>query len=195
LSTADATYAIWAGAEDAGNAPFRVARDGTVFLTKLYVTDENGVAQENPVNLRTSYWKMDKAYARAVQSMQVEGNVLTITLNDGTAVNFKKAAVSQLEIGGYNPDNHTIYVAAYDENGDPVLTEWVDDGGLGEDRYNTGWNECRAACNLESDVYRISEYAPGTLYVKVGDYYSSVGSSWVRTTRAYGVYTIPSAKE
>lgn len=195
LSTADATYAIWAGAEDAGNAPFRVARDGTVFLTKLYVTDENGVAQENPVNLRTSYWKMDKAYARAVQSMQVEGNVLTITLNDGTAVNFKKAAVSRLEIGGYNPDNHTIYVAAYDENGEPVLTEWVDDGGLGEDRYNTGWNECRAACNLESDVYRISEYAPGTLYVKVGDYYSSVGSSWVRTTRAYGVYTIPSAKE
>lgn len=195
LSTADATYAIWAGAEDAGNAPFRVARDGTVFLTKLYVTDENGVAQENPVNLRTSWWKMDKAYARAVQSMKAEGNVLTITLNDGTSINFKKAAVSWLEIGGYNPDSNTIYVAAYDENGDAVLEEWVEDGGLGEDWYNTGWNECRAACNLESDVYRISEYAPGTLYVKVGDYYSSVGSSWVKTTRANGVYTIPAAKE
>ena len=195
LSTADATYAIWAGAEDAESAPFRVARDGTVFLTKLYVTDENGVAQANPVNLRTSYWKMDKAYARAIQSMQTEGNTLTITLYDGTTVNFKKAAVSHLEIGGYNPDSQTIYVAAYDENGDMVLEEWVEDGGLGEDRYNAGWNACRAACSLAGDVYRISEYAPGTLYVKVGDYYSSVGSSWVKTTKANGVYTIPAAKE
>lgn len=195
LSTEDAAYGIWAGAEDAESAPFRVARDGTVYLTKLYVTDENGEAQPNPVNLRTSYWKMDKAYARAIQSMQTEGNTLTITLYDGTTVNFKKAAVSHLEIGGYNPDSQTIYVAAYDENGDMVLEEWVEDGGLGEDRYNAGWNACRAACSLAGDVYRISEYAPGTLYVKVGDYYSSVGSSWVKTTKANGVYTIPAAKE
>lgn len=195
LSTEDAAYGIWAGAEDAESAPFRVARDGTVYLTRLYVTDENGEAQPNPVNLRTSYWKMDKAYARAIQTMKAEGNTLTITLYDGTTVNFKKAAVSYLEIGGYNPDSQTIYVAAYDENGDMVLEEWVEDGGLGEDRYNAGWNACRAACSLAGDVYRISEYAPGTLYVKVGDYYSSVGSSWVKTTRANGVYTIPAAKE
>ena len=105
LSTADATYAIWAGAEDAENAPFRVARDGTVFLTKLYVTDENGVAQQNPVNLRTSWWKMDKAYARAVQTLAVEGDTLTITLNDGTSVNFKKAStvgISNTSVGGYS---------------------------------------------------------------------------------------------
>ena len=195
LSTADATYAIWAGAEDAGNAPFRVARDGTVFLTKLYVTDENGVAQANPVNLRTSYWKMDKAYSRAVQAMAVEDDTLTITLYDGTVVNFKKAAVSSVEIGGYNPENQTVFITVYGKNGETLLEDWVDDGGLGEDRYNTGWNECRAACNLENDVYRISEYAPGTLYMKVGNDYSSVGSSWVKTTRAYGVYTIPAAKE
>lgn len=98
LSTEDATYGIWAGAEAAGSAPFRVARDGTVYLTKLYVTDENGEAQANPVNLRTSYWKMDKAYARAVQSMEVEGDTLTITLHDGTTVNFKKAAVSTINL-------------------------------------------------------------------------------------------------
>ncbi len=92
LSTADATYGIWAGAEESANAPFRVGRDGTVYLTKLYVTDEAGNAQQNPVNLRTSYWKMDKAYARAVQELEVEGNTLTITLYDGTTVNFRKAA-------------------------------------------------------------------------------------------------------
>lgn len=92
LSTADAEYGLWAGAEYAENAPFRVARDGSVFLTRLYVTDENGVACEQPVNLRTSWWKMDRAYARSVQSLAVNGNTLVITLQDGTSVNFKKAA-------------------------------------------------------------------------------------------------------
>ena len=98
LSTEDATYGIWAGADNADNAPFRVSRDGTVFLTKLYVTDENGEAQSQPINLRTNYWKMDKAYARAVQTLTVEGDTLTITLNDGTSVNFKKAAVSTINL-------------------------------------------------------------------------------------------------
>lgn len=196
LSTADATYAIWAGAEDAGNAPFRVARDGTVFLTKLYVTDENGVAQENPVNLRTSYWKMDKAYARAVQAMAVEDDTLTITLYDGTTVNFKKAAVSSVEIGGYNPENQTVFITVYGKNGETLLEDWVDDGGLGEDRYNTGWNECRAACVPTSNTYKISQNQPASpLYMKVGDNYTSVGDGWVRVSPVTGVYTIPAAKE
>ncbi len=94
LSTEDATYGIWAGAEGAASAPFRVARDGTVYLTKLYVTDENGVAQSSPVNLRTSYWKMDKAYARSVRNMSVSGNTLTLELYDGTKVNFSKPTAS-----------------------------------------------------------------------------------------------------
>lgn len=99
LSTIDATYGIWAGAEESANAPFRVGRDGTVYLTKLYITDENGVAQNTPVNLRTNYWKVDKAYSRAVQSLAVEGETLTITLYDGTSVNFKKAPpISVVEI-------------------------------------------------------------------------------------------------
>lgn len=59
--------------------------------------------------------------------------------------------------------------------------------------YNDGWNDCRDACSLVT-VYTISENSPGTLYMKVGDYYSSVGSSWVKVSRMYGVYTIPSAK-
>lgn len=96
LSTEDATYGIWAGAEGAQNAPFRVARDGSVYLTKLYVTDENGNAQAQPVNLRNNYWKVDKAYARAVKTLSVDAatNTLTIELFDGTKENFKKAVVS-----------------------------------------------------------------------------------------------------
>lgn len=93
LSTEDATYAIWAGAEAGASAPFRVTKDGKVYLTKLYVTDENGNAQANPVNLSASWWRT----SRAVQSMEVSGNTLTITLYDGTTVNFNKASVVAID--------------------------------------------------------------------------------------------------
>ena len=61
------------------------------------------------------------------------------------------------------------------------------------DNYNTGWNACRDACSLAT-VYTISENSPGTLYMKVGDAYSSVGSSWVKVSPKYGVYYLPGAK-
>lgn len=96
ISTEDATYAIWAGADDSENAPFRVSRDGTVYMTKLYVTDQDGVAQSTPVNLRTNYWKMDAAYARAVKTIAVNNGILNVELYDGTIVNFSKAAVANI---------------------------------------------------------------------------------------------------
>ena len=114
LSTGDSTYAIWAGANASNSAPFRVAKDGSVYLTKLYVTDENGVAQQNPVDLRTSYWKVDSAYAHAVKTLSVADNTLTITLYNGTSVNFKKAATGTLVGSGNGSDNFTIsYVEDY----------------------------------------------------------------------------------
>lgn len=91
LSTADSTYFVWAGAEESTSAPFRIGNDGSIYVTKMFVTNENGVAQSTPVDLRRNYWKVDKAYSRAVQSIAVEGETLTITLYDGTSVNFKKA--------------------------------------------------------------------------------------------------------
>ncbi|MBR6809777.1 MAG: hypothetical protein IKM64_05785 [Clostridia bacterium] len=191
LSTEDATYAIWAGAESGGSAPFRVTRDGNVYLTKLFVTDENGNAQASPVNLSGSWWRTN----RAVRSMEVEGNTLTITLYDGTSVNFKKAAVSDAEIGGYNLENATILVVVYDENGEAVLEEALPDGGLMEEVYGTGWNECIDNCSYQSEVYTISEHQPASpLYMKVGDSYTSVGTGWVRTARATGMYRIPGKK-
>ena len=191
LSTEDATYAIWAGAEAGGSAPFRVTRDGNVYLTKLFVTDENGNAQASPVNLSGSWWRTN----RAVRSMEVEGNTLTITLYDGTSVNFKKAAVSDAEIGGYNLENATILVTVYDENGEVVLEEALSDGGLMEEVYGTGWNECIDNCSYQSEVYTISEHQPASpLYMKVGDSYTSVGTGWVRTARATGMYRIPGKK-
>lgn len=120
LSTEDDVYAIWAGAENGDEAPFRVTKDGKLYVAQLFVTDENGVAQTRPVNLGANYWKMDKAYARAVQSLTVANDTLTIALNDGTSVNFKKAGFSALElrqgdpqgrgVWEYNPTAHTYNV-------------------------------------------------------------------------------------
>lgn len=87
----NASYpAIWAGNETYNNAPFRVDKDGSVYITSLYVQNEAGTSTTK-VNLLQSYWKMYTAYDRAVKSMNVVNDTLTIALFDGTTVNFKKA--------------------------------------------------------------------------------------------------------
>lgn len=230
LSTEDATYAIWAGAEAGGSAPFRVTRDGNVYLTKLFVTDENGNAQANPVNLSGSWWRTN----RAVQSMTVSGNTLTITLYDGTTVNFNKATVGSVTVT-YTGQPGQVQVTVKDANGGTMFSGNVADGGLfntalkagtptatiaessgsysitpsivyngtkvkdgtavsGDGIYNAGWNKCIDSCSYAINVYTISQTAPGTLYMQVNGNYTSVGSDWVKTTRATNLYYIPAKK-
>ena len=222
LSTIDATYGIWAGAEESANAPFRVGRDGTVYLTKLYITDENGVAQNTPVNLRTNYWKVDKAYSRAVQSIAVEGETLTITLYDGTSVNFKKAPpISVVElVQNWQGGRMTIttptegIVLSGDTynfaNTQPINLSW--DGNIanftvGSEmgvlvpnmqvnatvRYNAGWNECRLNMRGVSCVVGSTPYV-GELYAKTANGYRSVGSNFRRGGTETTLYNRPSEK-
>ena len=276
LSTEDATYAIWAGAEAGASAPFRVTPDGKVYLTKLYVTDENGNAQANPVNLSGSWWRTN----RAVRSMTVSDNTLTITLYDGTSVNFKKAdgygyitglangntitiggyklnesgqgeivdsgaitltldtenkkvnfsggagfknftAANGMDVSalydsgygngynegfdggkeayqptsivrtGYGSDGKSVITKAANSKQDVLTNQTVDATGV----YNNGWNECIDNCSYQSEVYTISEHQPASpLYMKGGDSYTSVGTGWVRTARATGMYRIPGKK-
>lgn len=226
LSTADTAYGLWAGAEEAQNAPFRVARDGTVFLTRLYVTDENGTAQSQPVNLRTSYWKMDAAYAKAVKTLSVDAatNTLTIELNDGTSVNFKKAASSVIPLvqtwsggrmvistqaeGVVLSGETTISVnsapgnLSWDENHVATFDVTSDRGNIvsgmqvaASDVYNSGWNDGLDHCTRVGYAYSISDYAPGTLYMQVNGNYTSVGSDWVKVSPIGNVYTLPGRKE
>ena len=91
-SNANNTYAMWAGAEVAANAPFRIKRDGTVYLTSLIAIGEDGT--ETTVNLKTAgLWKLNY---RTVKSFSARDNGGTITLTLGCAggdlsVNFSKA--------------------------------------------------------------------------------------------------------
>ena len=211
LSVEDATYAIWAGAEAGASAPFRVTRDGKVYLTKLYVTDENGNAQANPVNLSGSWWRTN----RAVRELTVDGNTLTITLYDGTTVNFKKADLVALDQSWANgrqtitttTDGITLSgETTTSVNGTPANLAWsdnvatfnvtsdkgtiytgmkVDAGGI----YKNGWNECINNC---SGTYVLTNYyeAGETLYDKDGNV---AAGPWYKGTRAYR-YTIPAKK-
>lgn len=135
LSTADETYFVWAGAEESTSAPFRIGNDGSIYVTKMFVTNENGVAQSTPVDLRRNYWKVDKAYGRSVQAMSVENDTLTITLNDGTAVNFKKSPPISVVTLDQNWQNGTLTITAAENvtlggettlqvNGYPTNLEW-----------------------------------------------------------------------
>ena len=112
------TYAIICGHETAASAPFRVARDGTVYLTKLMAIGEDGT--ETEVNLRTAgLWKLGYA---TVKSISASANSLTITTTAGSyTVNFKTAADVSQEYtrvsGGYNVN---AYLA-----GEQASTLWI----------------------------------------------------------------------
>ena len=88
-SNSSNTYAIWAGAEAVANAPFRVKRDGTVYVTSLIAVGENG--SETTVNLWTAgLWKLGYHTVKAYTTSG--GFCDSITLSNGTTVNFSHAA-------------------------------------------------------------------------------------------------------
>ena len=100
LNTNASYPAIWAGNGTHSSAPFRVYKDGSVYITSLYALDEAGT--ERKIDLRSSYWKMDSAYSHAVKTLSVENGTLTIALNNGTTVNFNKADLSGLKVSGWS---------------------------------------------------------------------------------------------
>lgn len=93
----------------------------------------------------------------------------------------------------YSSGSNTYSIYATVHKGDGTTWSYPLDDITATSAYNNGWNACRSAAS-SAEVYTISQYAPGTLYVKVGDYYSSAGSSWVQVTRKYGVYYLPGEK-
>lgn len=100
LNTNASYPAIWAGNATYSSAPFRVDRDGSVYITSLYTLQEDGTPTK--MDLRSNYWKMDSAYAHAVKTLSVADGTLTIALYNGTTVNFNKADLSGLKVSGWS---------------------------------------------------------------------------------------------
>ena len=97
LNTNASYPAIWAGNSTYSSAPFRVDRDGSVYITSLYTLQEDGTPTK--MDLRSNYWKMDSAYSHAVKTLSVTDGVLTIALYNGTSVNFNKADLTGVRVG------------------------------------------------------------------------------------------------
>lgn len=95
--TSNVNYFIWAGAEAAASAPFRVTRGGVVTATKFMILNESGT--ETELNLRTAgLWKLNYHVVKSVT--QAGGYASSMTLSDGTTVNFKNASSGWSEAYG-----------------------------------------------------------------------------------------------
>lgn len=94
-SNASDTYAIWAGSATAANAPFRVARNGTVVLTALQVMQEDGTTTTVNLSSNQSSYPLWKLYYYTVKSYTAD----SITLSNGATLNFNRA-VANLAISG-----------------------------------------------------------------------------------------------
>lgn len=153
----------------------------------------------------TAFYKNGVSAAKETVTLSVagwQGGVNVVSASNGKSVSVSLPGFSVSGGDSFNSNNMTtVYFYTGSVNG-PLASKTVDAssvynaGAASVDTtafYNQGWNECRDNCSA-AEVYTISEYSPGTLYVKVGDNYSSAGSSWVKVTRKYGVYYLPSAK-
>lgn len=84
LDSSIGDYAIWAGNETPGSANFAVKKDGTVYLKKLIAKDDQD--HETTVNLTNyQFWKLN-------YSVITSSSADSITLSNGTTINFKTAA-------------------------------------------------------------------------------------------------------
>lgn len=130
LSTGDATYAMWAGNETAANAPFRVTKDGKVYLTRVMALANETDTTPSELDLsNVAFWKLN----RAVKTLEVNDNTLTIELYSGVSVNFKKASEFDslhTTAAGSGSNNVTITVQALTELaevlGSQVITATLD---------------------------------------------------------------------
>ena len=88
-SVANNVYAIWAGNETVTSAPYRVKRDGTVYMTSLVMVGEDGT--ETTINLRTAgLWKLSYDVIKSITVDQATGAVTLVTSRE--TVNFNSAA-------------------------------------------------------------------------------------------------------
>lgn len=145
---------------------------GTVDAGDVY---SSGVSSgKNSVTLTSSGWQGSSNTVRASNGKSVVVSLPQFSASGGTS---------------FNSSNQTrVYFSTASVSG-YLASKTVDATSV----YNNGWNACRDACTLTTSVYTISEHSPGTLYMKVGDNYTSVGSSWVKVKSAVA-YNRPAAK-
>jgi hypothetical protein len=193
--TSDA-YAIWAGNATAANAPFRVKRDGSVYLTSLKTKDASG--NEITVNLSnpsgTNNYPLWKLWYGVIDEITSANDTLTIKYYDKNTglktVNFSKAGVysymsgSIIQNGNYRTASINARNAAGTSLGIGTVDIWLDAtnkrigitleaGSSYETKYiditsvyNQGWNACLDAVTSETVTGPQTAYPDGTPNVR-----------------------------
>ena len=137
VDSTNANYVIWAGANAAANAPFRVAPNGRVYLTKLMIVDEQG---QNPqeFNLSTNMWKL---WYETIRSSTIvtdsSGYCTGFTLSNGTVVNFKTAASSRSE--GWTAAYNKVGNFEYDDDLISISVPSINYGQASSKSYDAAW--------------------------------------------------------
>lgn len=204
------TYAIWAGNSTAGSAPFRVQRDGTVYLTKLKMVKEtsSGTTTED-VNFSSNDNRLRGA---TVLGWTVSGSTLTISTTYGQ-INFNKAtslsgtwngggmlnitasgtstSLASVAIGNTTPvwgTGTNKYKATIDitDNGSfvnyttAVIRTITVDA---EDIWKQGWNDA-VDSGRQVTYYNLGDtsHASQELFYKSGSSYISIGTGWTKPT-------------
>ena len=104
-------YAFLAGSETESSAPFRVKRDGTVYLTKLVTLNEQG--NTTTVDLQNyPFWKL---WYHTIKSYDSD----SITLSNGATINFNSAAQTYLD-SEWVGNTYNYYVK--DQNDQTILS-------------------------------------------------------------------------
>lgn len=174
-SAANNVYAIWAGNETVTSAPYRVKRDGTVYMTSLVMVGEDGT--ETTINLRTAgLWKLAYDVVKSITVDSGTGAVEIITSRQ--TVNFNSAAgvtVSAAEELSPSAIEPWVNAAITLSNGRletvdvycPTYRQAVYDLGAAagaQTGYNSGWNACLAAAGVAGGGV---VYTGGTIYSRL----------------------------
>ncbi len=173
IDSNSADYVVWSGASTAAASNFRVKKDGSVYLTKLVALGEDGT--ESNVNLRTAgLWKLGY---HTIKSYAVSGGYVTsITLSNGTTVNFKHA-VSVALTGSWNGSTFTVTETGSGETYSETLRG---DTGTGYGNADTFTIDSFSATHFAyGRVYKSSNQGGGVLFGFKVDASGEYDAGWV----------------
>jgi phage minor structural protein len=177
IDTSQSGICMWAGASSAVTSPFRLKKDGTVYLTKLIAVAEDGT--ESEVNLRTAgLWKLNY---HTVKSVASSGGYCTgMTLSNGTTVNFKSAATVYTvaaRVASAPADYTATWTVETDlSNGVSMTVALSDTYGPLKALYNSGWNDAVDNMLVLGTVYRITAHMNEWVKVEaIGTGYTNPG--------------------
>ena len=194
--------AIWAGSETADVAPFRVKRDGSVYLTKLYSLDANNNAtQYNTYNL--PFWKLNYASIKNVTITKgyCTQIILTNAIDGQTTLNFNRATGGSWNSQGQYVINSTavtaisgvtlksttwvsnkliaaigIQTTEQDEEDSPLFSRTLDLTSVYTDGYDTANSEYTSVGYLPTTVAKTQ--VPLYSYNAESGTYEPAGSNW-----------------